>query len=444
MLGLTPCAAAVAILPGSRPHEVKQLLGPMLEAYERVRRDRASVDGRVLLAPSLDPKTRAEAIELARAMRVGVLEVDARLGAGVVLQAFDVALCASGTASLEAALARAVPVVAYRVGVVDGARRARPRAHPLRGAPQRPPRPLGVRGATAARGAPEALRRGARACPRSARRDAPGVRRGQGGPRPQARRLRRSGSAAHAVARATALALAPDTSSTHGMTTDPPPRRELLALAALSFLALAARLWAARHVGFGDSEALYASYALHPQPAYLDHPGLVGLFARSLGDGSAPDALTAHTATAIYSTVAPWLVVLAARASGAGFRGALLAGLGVAVVPEIALGLFAMTPDLLLFVAWTTSLACAAHGLRAAPSSRKAAAFLLLAGLLAGIGCAAKVTALTLLVALLVTYLSKSARAHAKTPWPWAGIATGLVVDRPDRAVRGAHPAGRC
>src|SRR5581483_8318468 len=34
-----------------------------------------------------------------------------------LLPAFDVALCASGTVSLEAALARAVPVVAYRVGL---------------------------------------------------------------------------------------------------------------------------------------------------------------------------------------------------------------------------------------------------------------------------------------------------------------------------------------
>ena len=30
-------------------------------------------------------------------------------------------------------------------------------------------------------------------------------------------------------------------------------------------------------IGFGDSEALYACYAMHPQPAYLDHPGLIGV-----------------------------------------------------------------------------------------------------------------------------------------------------------------------
>jgi lipid-A-disaccharide synthase len=39
-------------------------------------------------------------------------------GAAQVLRAFDATLCASGTAALEAALARAIPVVTYRVGIV--------------------------------------------------------------------------------------------------------------------------------------------------------------------------------------------------------------------------------------------------------------------------------------------------------------------------------------
>jgi lipid-A-disaccharide synthase len=115
-LGLTPFAATVAVLPGSRPHEVRRLLRPMLEAYERVRSDRASVDARVLVASSLDDATRAWAEEVAREWHVPTYDVDPRTGAINVLSAFDAALCASGTASLEAALARAIPVVAYRVG----------------------------------------------------------------------------------------------------------------------------------------------------------------------------------------------------------------------------------------------------------------------------------------------------------------------------------------
>jgi lipid-A-disaccharide synthase len=117
-LGLTPYARAVAILPGSRPHEVERLLGPMLEAYERVRHDRASIDGRLLLAPSLEGAVRARAILAARRVGVEVLEVDGRVGAAPCLRAFDVSLCASGTAALEAALARAVPVIVYQVDLV--------------------------------------------------------------------------------------------------------------------------------------------------------------------------------------------------------------------------------------------------------------------------------------------------------------------------------------
>jgi lipid-A-disaccharide synthase len=117
-LGLTPLAATVALLPGSRPHEVRNLLVPMLEGYETVRNDRASVDARVLVASSLDPATRAWLHETCASRGVETFDVDPREGAGAVLRAFDVALCASGTASLEAALARAIPIVAYRVGLV--------------------------------------------------------------------------------------------------------------------------------------------------------------------------------------------------------------------------------------------------------------------------------------------------------------------------------------
>jgi hypothetical protein len=207
-----------------------------------------------------------------------------------------------------------------------------------------------------------------------------------------------------------------------------PAERALLALAALSCVMLPVRMLAAKLVGFGDSEALYACYALHPQPAYLDHPGLVGLFARLLGGGAAPTTLAAHTVTAIAATLAPWLVVLAARGAGGSWRAAARAGIGVAVVPEIAVGLFAMTPDLLLYVCWVSALGLAALGLRSAPSSGRAAVSLMLAGLLAGVGCAAKVSAGALVVGLAATYVARTARAHARTIWPSLGLGVGLLV----------------
>jgi lipid-A-disaccharide synthase len=116
-LGMTPYAAAVAVLPGSRPHEARRLLIPMLDAYERVRSDRASVDARVLVAAGLDDPTRRWVRAVCKARHVAMYDVDPCIGALGVLRAFDASLCASGTASLEAALAGAVPVVAYRVAV---------------------------------------------------------------------------------------------------------------------------------------------------------------------------------------------------------------------------------------------------------------------------------------------------------------------------------------
>lgn len=116
-LDLTPRAPVVAILPGSRPHEVTRLLEPMLGAYEIVRRERASLDARVLLAPSLIGDVRSNALAAARAARVPVVAVSPDEGAAPLLSAFDVAFCASGTASLEATLAGALPVVVYRTGL---------------------------------------------------------------------------------------------------------------------------------------------------------------------------------------------------------------------------------------------------------------------------------------------------------------------------------------
>lgn len=202
-------------------------------------------------------------------------------------------------------------------------------------------------------------------------------------------------------------------------------------LIVLTAALLAVRLYAAHRVGFGDSEALYACYALHPQPAYLDHPGLVGVFARAIATHGAPTPLAAHVATAMISSLVPWLVVVAARGAGASWRSAFVAACAVAVVPEIAIGLFAMTPDLLLAIAWLAALGLGCAGLRATPASARASALLIGAGLAAGIATAAKVSGVTLVVALAATYATRSARAHARTAWPWLGLLAGALVVAP-------------
>jgi len=203
---------------------------------------------------------------------------------------------------------------------------------------------------------------------------------------------------------------------------------ELGALLAASAALLSVRLLAATRVGFGDSEALYACYALHPQPAYLDHPGLVGVLARAIGGGTAPTPGRAHLVTAVLATLVPWLMALACRACGASWKRACAAALVFALVPEIAIGLFAMTPDLPLAMAWTGALAAAATGLRAPAGSARAAAAFAAAGVLAGVAAASKVSGILLLAALAWTYASRPVRPHARTVAPWAGLAAGALV----------------
>jgi hypothetical protein len=207
----------------------------------------------------------------------------------------------------------------------------------------------------------------------------------------------------------------------------------MMLLLAVSVVLFALRVYAATTVGFGDSEALYASWAAHPQPAYLDHPGLVGVVARAIGEGAIPTPMRAHAVTAIVATLLPWLVYATARALGAPRERSANAALVVALVPETAVGLFAMTPDLLLAPLWLGVLALAAIGLQAEAGSTRSAAALLGAGLLAGMACAAKVSGVLLVLALAAAYVSVArskteAARSARTVWPWAGIAAGLVV----------------
>ena len=205
----------------------------------------------------------------------------------------------------------------------------------------------------------------------------------------------------------------------------------LTGLAAASTLALSVRLYTATCVGFGDSEALYAAYAGHPQPAYLDHPGLIGLAARAIGGGTAPGPLRAHVVSSIVATCVPWMIALACRACGATWRRSFLAAIVALLTPELAVGLFGMTPDSLLAVCWTGAIAFAALGLRSVAGSARAAASFGAAGVLAGAAAASKASGIALLVALGACYGARACRAHARTSAPWTGLAAGAIILAP-------------
>jgi lipid-A-disaccharide synthase len=114
-LQLNEQAPVLALLPGSRSTEMQHLAGPFLGAAARLAN---SVPGLVILAPMAGPALRSQferaLAATADAPAVRVLDGQSRRA----LSAADVALVASGTATLEALLCRCPMVVAYRVGAL--------------------------------------------------------------------------------------------------------------------------------------------------------------------------------------------------------------------------------------------------------------------------------------------------------------------------------------
>jgi lipid-A-disaccharide synthase len=111
-LGVSPETPLVALLPGSRRAEVAALAEPMIDAGSRLR----SLGIRPVLAPGPDAQVAGLSD---RAEAAGVAVLPTGHGARDLLGAADAALVASGTATLEAAIAGTPLAVVYRVGAVS-------------------------------------------------------------------------------------------------------------------------------------------------------------------------------------------------------------------------------------------------------------------------------------------------------------------------------------
>jgi lipid-A-disaccharide synthase len=110
-LGLPADATIVALLPGSRPSEVKGLALPFLEAARLMRAQRPDLQ---FVLPTHGPlKPMIEAAIAHAGMQANVHLVMGR--SHDVQAACDVALVASGTATLETALHKRPMVIAYKM-----------------------------------------------------------------------------------------------------------------------------------------------------------------------------------------------------------------------------------------------------------------------------------------------------------------------------------------
>jgi len=101
---------ALALLPGSRWHEVSSLLPTMLAAAGVLRRERPELRVRLIAAPGLD-RARLQAMLAGAALAVDVVTEDRHRA----LASCAAAMVASGTATLECALLDVPMVVGYRL-----------------------------------------------------------------------------------------------------------------------------------------------------------------------------------------------------------------------------------------------------------------------------------------------------------------------------------------
>jgi hypothetical protein len=154
----------------------------------------------------------------------------------------------------------------------------------------------------------------------------------------------------------------------------------------------------------------------------------VGVIFRWLSHDAPALPKTVHHFTALLCTLLPWLGVVAARAAGATWPGALRTFFAFALLPEMAIGLFALTPDVPLAVAWTSALAFTALAITSAPKSRMALATSVAAGFAAGLAVQAKASGLLLAPAIALAFASKGARVHLRSAGPWCGLAVFFVL----------------
>src|SRR5262249_32903437 len=107
-LGLPRSGGLVSLLPGSRPQEVAHNLPPLVDAADRMLKQQSDLRFVLAVAPALDRG----------ALRApfGTLPVTAVQGqTHAALGAADMAIVASGTATVEAALLETPMIVVYRM-----------------------------------------------------------------------------------------------------------------------------------------------------------------------------------------------------------------------------------------------------------------------------------------------------------------------------------------
>jgi lipid-A-disaccharide synthase len=106
-------APLVALLPGSRPAEVRRNLPIMLDAVRQMHH--TPIHAHALVAPSLPRELQIQVRATCGQAGVATTTVSGATGLATMLPAFDLAVAASGTVTLESVLADVPPIIVHRV-----------------------------------------------------------------------------------------------------------------------------------------------------------------------------------------------------------------------------------------------------------------------------------------------------------------------------------------
>ena len=130
-LGLLPTDRVLAVLPGSRASEVKNLALCFFQAAALVKHARAAIKIIVPAVPALRPAIEVAAAQAGMLGHMQIVDGQSH----TVLAACDLTLIASGTATLEAALYKRPMVIAYRMGWLNWQLMRRKQLQPWVGLP---------------------------------------------------------------------------------------------------------------------------------------------------------------------------------------------------------------------------------------------------------------------------------------------------------------------
>ncbi len=111
---ILPKTPLICVLPGSRNGEVRRMLEPFGEALAILAVDRPDMRAVIPAMPAVEEFIRTTTADWAVPVEI-VSALDERLDA---MAASNVALAASGTVSLELAMARIAPVISYRMAPI--------------------------------------------------------------------------------------------------------------------------------------------------------------------------------------------------------------------------------------------------------------------------------------------------------------------------------------